>query len=335
MAVFRIAVSGGFMSDVFRQIKFNDFAPESETFFQDTLKGLSQEQKTLPCKYFYNKTGLSLFNQICKTEEYYPTRTELHIMQFYSQEIAETLGSKCLLIEYGGGNAEKIKLLLNHLTQPACYVPLDISKEHLKQEAEELNRDYPSLEVLPVCADFTKDFQMPDPNSEFNRRVVYFPGSTIGNFNKEQAVALLKNMKRFLSHSDGLLIGVDLKKDKSILDRAYNDAEGFTEAFNLNLLQRINDELGGNFQIDQFEHRAFYNENQDRVEMQLVSRCKQAVDIQDQVFHFEKEEAIQTEFSHKYNAEGFAQMASSANFTLQKNWTDKNKLFSVFYLTLD
>lgn len=323
------------MKHVFSEIRFNDVSPETEFFYRDIVHGLSQPKKTIPCKYFYDEKGLSLFNQICKTEEYYPTRTELSIMTQYAEEIAKVLGPQCLLMEYGGGNAEKIKLLLKHLDSPSAYIPVDISREHLRQEAEELNREYPELEVLAVCADFTQKFEVPVPQKKVAHKVIYFPGSTIGNFDRDQAVELLQKMASLSSSSDGLLIGIDLKKEASILNRAYNDEQGLTKGFNLNLLVRINKELGGNFQLDEFQHKAFYNEQEGRIEMHLMSAVEQTVSINEHQFHFREGENIQTEYSYKYSVDEFAQMASLANYTLQKSWIDENHLFGVLYLTLN
>ncbi len=314
------------------EITFHDLSPEKEIFLNDVCDGLSKPQKTLPCKYFYNEVGSRLFNAICRTVEYYPTRTELGIMKTYAGEMADMLKPGCLFIEYGSGIGEKVRLLLEHLKELSGYVPIDISKEHLKEAAEDLNRDYPDLEVLAVCADFTKEFSIPAPQKNVTQKVIYFPGSTIGNFHKEAACHLLENMANSLESGDGLLIGIDLKKNEEILIQAYNDNSSFTEAFNRNILLRINKELDGDFQLDWFDHEAFYEESKGCVEMHLVSRREHKVTIHGQTFQFLKGESIHTESSHKYTIDEFSALAKQANFNLKKSWIDENDFFGVLYL---
>ena len=295
------------------------------------LQGLQDARKELPSKYFYDEAGSQLFEQICELDEYYPTRTELSIIQAQMQEIIALLGPHCLLIEYGSGSSTKVRMLLDALEYPAGYVPIDIAKEQLLRSAASLGLAYPELEVLPVCADYTSDFELPLPNKPVWQRVAYFPGSTIGNFDREPATLFLQQIAR-VCQGGGLLIGVDLKKDFNILHRAYNDSQGVTAQFNKHLLVRINQELDANFQLNQFGHYAFYNPGQSRIEMHLVSLKNQMVRIGESEIFFKLGESIWTESSYKYTLEEFAQLAASAGFNVERVWTDPRNLFSVQYL---
>ena len=317
-----------------RQLRLADFAPELGSFREEVLCGLRKPQKELPSKFFYDARGSQLFEQICALDEYYLTRTELGIMREHAREMVEVLGPQCLLVEYGSGNSTKTRLLLDHLRQPAAYVPIDISKEHLIQAATALAAAYPDLEVLPVCADYTTDFELPVPTAPAMRRVVYYPGSTIGNFDREPARRFLRHIAGVCGPGGGLLIGVDLRKDPGKLHHAYNDWEGVTAAFNLNLLARINRELGADFQPDRFRHYAFYNPREGRVEMHLVSLAKQTVHVGDAAFSFAIGESIWTESSYKYHLDEFADMAGAVGFAVAQVWTDPQELFSVQYLTV-
>ena len=310
-----------------------DFEPQQKTFREEVLQGLQDARKELPSKYFYDEVGSQLFEQICELDEYYPTRTELGIMQERMPEIAALLGSNCLLIEYGSGSSTKTRLLLDALRDPAGYVPIDISKEQLLRSAADLAQAYPDLEVLPVCADYTSDFDLPRPNKPVARRVAYFPGSTIGNFDREPALHFLRQLAR-VCQGGGLLIGVDLKKDFNILHRAYNDSQGLTAQFNKNLLVRINQELDADFQLQHFGHYAFYNPAQSRVEMHLVSLKDQVVHIGETKISFKLGESVWTESSYKYTLDEFAKLAASAGFAVEQVWTDARQLFSVQYLTV-
>ena len=295
------------------------------------MQGLQDSRKELPSKYFYDEVGSQLFEQICELDEYYPTRTELGIMQAHMTEIVSLLGTNCLLIEYGSGSSMKIRMLLDALQDPAGYVPIDIAKDQLLRSAASLALTYPELEVLPVCADYTSNFELPLPGKSVLRRVAYFPGSTIGNFDREPAKHFLQQIAR-VCQGGGLLIGVDLKKDFNILHRAYNDSQGVTAQFNKHLLVRINQELDANFQLNQFGHYAFYNPGQSRIEMHLVSLKNQTVRIGDSEISFKLGESIWTESSYKYTLDEFAQLAAKAGFTVERVWTDPRKLFSVQYL---
>ena len=302
--------------------------PTSE-FLADVLDGLGKAQKTLPCKYFYDKVGSQLFNAICETPEYYPTRTELAIMRTHVTEIADRLGPGCLLIEYGSGSSLKTRSLLRRLPRPTAYVPVDISAEHLHQTVADLVRRFPDVEVKPVAADFTRPFTLPSVATEIRRRIVYFPGSTIGNFTPTEARGLLQEIAELAGPGGGLLIGVDLKKDPAILQAAYNDAQGVTAAFNQNLLVRIKRELGASLNLEGFRHRAFYNESAGRVEMHLESLDEQTVSVGGQAIHFRRGETIHTENSHKYTVEEFACLAETVSLQLVQTWMDPQHLFSV------
>jgi L-histidine N-alpha-methyltransferase len=306
-------------------------APECEVFRRDVLHGLRQPHKELPCKYLYDARGSRLFDAICHLEEYYPTRCELEVLRQHGEELAAALGPGIVLIEYGSGSSLKTRLLLGQLRGPATYVPVDISRDHLMRAAERLRTCFPNLPVRPVVADFTRSFRLPDLPAAA-RRVVYFSGSTIGNFPPDEAVALLAGIRRLCGADGGLLIGVDLKKDVAILERAYNDARGVTAAFNLNLLERINRELGADFDPGRFRHLAFYDTAHGRIEMHLISLAEQDVRIGNARFHFRQGESIRTENSYKFSPEDFAALAGRAGLTVRSVWTDEGGLYSVQYL---
>lgn len=307
----------------------------SGEFYDEVLAGLSGEQKSLPCKYFYDQRGSELFDQICELPEYYPTRTEQAIMDRYAPQMADQIGEGVRLVEFGSGSSTKTRVLLRNLIRPAAYVPLDISEEHLLGTAEGLRAQFPDLEILPLVADFTKPFTLPDSTLPAEHTAVYFPGSTIGNFRREEAADLLKQIAEVVGLQGGLLIGVDLQKDASIIEPAYDDAQGVTAAFNLNLLHRINEELDGQFDLDQFEHLSFYNPEVGRIEIYIVSTCDQTVRVCDREFTFAKGERIHTEYSHKYSIDGFTKLASAAGFSVQNCWTDEDDLFAVMRLRRD
>ena len=307
----------------------HDFEPEREEFLAEALAGLRQQPKQLPCKYFYDAEGSRLFERICQLDEYYPTRTELGIMRRFAGEMADALGKGCLLVEYGSGSSAKTRLLLDQLVEPAGYVPVDISREPLMDAAAALAARYPDLEVLPVCADFTRPFALPEPARRPARRAVYFPGSTIGNFTRERAVELLGGIRELVGASGAALVGADLVKERGMLERAYDDAEGVTARFNLNLLRRMNLELGADFDLDAFSHRAVWNEADRRVEMHLVSETAQTVHVGGQAFGLARGETICTEHSHKYTLQDFAALAEAAGFEVVQVWHDARRLFSV------
>ena len=311
-----------------------DFGPGRDRFLSEVMSGLRRRRKRLPCKYFYDEAGSALFDRICDLDEYYLTRTELTIMRRHAGDMAGMLGERCLLLEYGSGSSVKTRVLLDHLPDPAGYVPIDISGEHLRNAAYTLSAAYPGLEVLPVCADYTTPFRLPTPAQRPARRVVYFPGSTIGNFDPADALAFLRGIARACGPGGGLLIGVDLKKDPALLHAAYNDAQGVTAAFNLNLLARLNRELGADFDLAAFAHYAFYNPRRGRIEMHLVSRRSQRVHVGSQVVDFADGESMFTESSYKYAPVDFAHLAAAAGFAAERVWTDPDAHFSVQYLVV-
>lgn len=297
--------------------------------------GLSKTPKTLSPKFFYDDRGSRLFDRITELPEYYLTTTEIGIMEANVGEIAKLVGPQASLIEFGSGSSTKTRILLRHLDELAAYVPVDISRDHLVAAADELARDFPHIEVLPVAADFTQPFDLPQPKVMPRRNIVYFPGSTIGNFLPKAAHALLGVMYQEAAEDGALLIGVDLKKDRETLERAYNDSEGVTAKFNLNMLRRLNAEFEADFDIDRFEHRAVYNEDFGRIEMHVVSRADQTVTVAGVPFRIVKGETIRTECSHKYTPEEFGEMVARAGFEVKRVWTDADELFSVQYCERD
>jgi len=306
-----------------------------KSFRDDVFEGLSREQKELPCKYFYDDRGSELFNTICGLDEYYPTRTETALLQAHGREMADLIGPGVCLIEFGCGSLLKTRLLLDALRSPAAFVPIDISAAHLLQSAAALAADYPNLEVLPVVADFTRPVKLPDKARKASEnRIGFFPGSTIGNFDHAGAADFLATVADMVGGGGALLIGVDLKKDEDILVRAYDDAQGVTAAFNRNVLERINRELGGCFDIETFRHRALYNGAEGRIEMHLVSEKDQTVTVHDRDFTFTEGETIHTENSCKYHVEEFSSLAAGAGFRSARTWVDGDGLFSLHYLTL-
>lgn len=316
-------------------------APSSEnrSFAQDVVLGLSGTSKQLPCKYFYDARGSALFDRITELHEYYPTRTEIALMRAHVAKMAATIGAGALLVELGSGSSVKTRLLLDELERPAGYVPVDISAEHLQQAANSIAADYPGLEVMPVAADFTRGFEIPRPRAGAARCVVYFPGSTIGNFTRARAVELLRAIAGFVGanqdeHSGGLLLGFDLVKPVDMLVRAYDDAQGVTAAFNLNLLERINRELEGDFNLDHFEHHAVWEPTLARIEIFIRSTRAQVVHAADHTFNFSAGELLLTEYSHKYTPDSIQALAREAGFERSTIWTDPKQLFGVGLLQL-
>jgi len=313
-----------------------DAAVSTQAFLADVLGGLSHEQKQLPCKYFYDERGSRLFDAICGVEEYYATRTETALIEDNGGEMADLIGAGVSLIEYGCGSLLKTRLLLDALDEPSVFVPIDISEEHLMRSAEALDREYPGLDVLPLVADFTKPVPMPEEvDRGAHKRVGFFPGSTIGNFEHVAAADFLGTVAETVGEGGGLLIGVDLKKDEETLLRAYDDAEGVTAAFNLNIIERINRELDGDFDAGAFRHEARYDDEEGRVEMHLVSRQDQTAHVQGEPFRFRQGESIHTENSYKYHVEEFHDLAAGQGFQPAQTWVDGNDLFSLHYLTRD
>jgi len=315
-----------------KRIRLHDFEPGQDRFLAEVLSGLRKSQKELPSKYFYDEQGSCLFDRICTLDEYYIPRAEATIMETYIEEMVDLLGPSVLLIEYGSGSSAKTRILLDHLRELAAYVPIDICREQLLRATRGLVSAYSGLEVLPVCADYTCGFELPVPRRPSERKVVYFPGSTIGNFDPIPAKHFLEHIAGVCGPGGGLLTGVDLKKAPRVLHRAYNDRQGVTAAFNLNLLERINRELNCDFQLEWFEHYAFYNPREGRVEMHLVSLRDQTIHLDNVTIPFAKGESIWTESSYKFNLDEFEQMAAAAGFKVEHIWTDEQQWFSVQYL---
>jgi dimethylhistidine N-methyltransferase len=295
------------------------------------LAGLSSPQKALPPKYFYDAEGSRLFEAITELEEYYPTRTELALLRTHAREIAEAIPDGAALVEFGSGASLKTRVLLDAAPQVAAYVPIDISAEALTAAADALARAYPGLTVAPLREDFTRALQLPAATS--GRPIVgFFPGSTIGNFTHPEAAVFLARTREILGPGAVMIVGVDLQKEERVLNAAYDDAAGVTAEFNLNLLRRINRELGGNFRIGEFEHVARWSEAEGRVEMHLVSRSTQSVRIGNARFEFQAGESIHTENSYKYSIASFQALASDAGYVPAACWTDERQLFSVHAL---
>jgi dimethylhistidine N-methyltransferase len=300
-------------------------------FLSDVIAGLSSNPRALPCKYFYDERGAALFQKICELPEYYITRTEIDILDRHRAEIALQLGPNIELIGLGTGAGTKTRILIEALEKPAAYIPVDISEKQLRKSAALFRRIFPDLEILPVCADYLQPVVIPSPRHKPARNVVYFPGSTIGNFEPNEALEFLRRIANVSGRGGGLLIGVDLQKDEKVIEAAYNDKAGVTAQFDLNLLVHINRETGANFDLSRWQHRAIYNSEAGRIEMYLISTTDQAVRIQDRKFHFRAGEKILTEHSYKHTPEGFIFLARQAGFDFGKLWTDEAQLFGVFY----
>jgi L-histidine N-alpha-methyltransferase len=305
--------------------------PAPSSFLLDVVEGLSAEQKTLKAKYLYDAAGSALFEQITELPEYYPTRTELAILQERADEIVQHIPTWAAFVEFGSGSSTKTRTLLRAATKLAAYVPVDISATFLAQEAKRLKEEFPALAVLPVAADFTQEFDLPRPTRK-RPRAGYFSGSTIGNFERDEAAAFLRHAGRILGPGAAMIVGVDRVKDAGVLHAAYNDAAGVTAAFNLNLLARINREIGPTFDLQTFRHEAVYNQRDGRIEMYLISRRAQEVTLLGRRYRFAAGEAIHTENSYKYSLGQFQDLARSAEWLPQRVWTDAERLFSVHEL---
>jgi dimethylhistidine N-methyltransferase len=300
-------------------------------FREAVLQGLSRTPRTIPAKFLYDARGSELFDAICELPEYYLTRTETGILQSCTPELARLAGPGCALVEFGSGSSVKTRLLLDAMPDLAAYVPIDISRQHLDATAARLRRDYPRLRVEPVCADYMAlDALPPDVNGA--PRLGFFPGSTIGNLEPRDATAFLRRARRLLGDRGAMVLGVDLRKDARRLHDAYNDAAGVTAAFTLNLLRRMNRELGGTFDLSGFAHEAFYNEVEGRIEIYFRSLLAQTVTVAGRTFAFAGGERVHTEYSYKYDDAGIAALAKSAGFTIDRTWTDPERLFAVVYL---
>jgi dimethylhistidine N-methyltransferase len=301
-------------------------------FLSEAVHGLSQPQKSLPCKFLYDNQGSRLFNEICELEEYYPTRTESRILRDNIAEITGLIGGGCRLVEFGSGTSAKTRHLLHHLCSVSSYIPIDISCRLLLESVAHLTREFPTLEICPIEADYGEILELPHTNRAPGKTVAFFPGSTIGNFEPGEAVSFLSRIASLCGMDGSLLIGVDRKKDRRILEPAYNDRRGVTARFNLNILARANRELGADFDLASFRHHAPYNETLSRIEMHLISTRRQTVNLNSRQFSFEQEEYITTEYSYKYTLPGFTGLAIKAGFELVQSWEDRNHLFSVLLL---
>lgn len=305
--------------------------PGVADFGRALVAGLRTVPKRVPCKYLYDAEGSALFERICDLPEYYPTRTELGLLEHHADEIARHIGDDAELVEFGAGSGVKVRLLLDALARPRAYVPIDISGPHVRAAAGRLAADYPGLAVRPLVADYTRPFRLPALAAGARRRVGFFPGSTIGNFAPDEAVRFLLRASRLLK-GGGLLVGVDLVKDPAVLHAAYNDAAGVTAAFNRNLLARANRELDADFELDRFAHYAFYHPLAQRIEMHLVSLEHQQVRVAGEKFVFAAGEALHTEDSYKYTVDGFRALAMRAGFVPAAVWSDPQQRFSLHWL---
>jgi dimethylhistidine N-methyltransferase len=310
--------------------KTHRFDEQTTTFAGDVIDGLSQHPKRLSPKYFYDATGSELFEQITLLPEYYPTRTELAILRDRAGETSAIIPDGAALVEFGAGATTKVRLLLSQCKFSA-YVPVDISGDFLKAQADVLRRDFPALDVYPVAADFTAPFALPDPVKAMPK-VGFFPGSTLGNFEPHEACAFMRSAREILGEGAQMVIGVDLEKDERVLYHAYNDSAGVTARFNLNVLVRINRELGGNFDLSAFMHRAIYNRERHRIEMHLISKKAQTVRVLGRSFSFRAGESIHTESSYKYSLDRFTALARGSGWSPRESWTDKDSMFSVHAL---
>ena len=309
-------------------------ALDKDDFLGTVQAGLRRHPKSIPPKFFYDAHGSQLFDLICCAPEYYLTRTETTILEHFGAQMAELIGTSCTLIELGSGSAIKTPLLLRHLGDDSAYMPIDICAPHLLQSTQRLQEMFPALKMRPLHADYTQLDELTLDTSSAIRHAVFFPGSTIGNYTPDEAVRLLHSIAQWVGKDGALLIGVDCKKSPGILNAAYNDTAGYTAAFNLNLLTRMQRELGARLDVDGFEHCAYYNTDHGRIEMHLVSRRKQSIHMAGETFLFEAGETIHTENSYKYTASEFQQLARKADWHPKMLWSDRDGLFNVHYLSL-
>ncbi|MCS5564859.1 MAG: L-histidine N(alpha)-methyltransferase [Methylococcales bacterium] len=317
---------------IHNQISLMNLEPAVDDLTREVVQSLQETPRRLSCRFFYDKTGAKLFSKICDLKEYYLTRTELQIMNEYLGDIGHCIGPEAAIIEFGSGSGQKTELLLESLERPWCYAPVDISREQLIEMAERMSVRFPDLWIQPVCADYNAPFNLDRVVEADARRIVYFPGSTIGNLAPEQTVAMLGRMKGLVGDRGAILLGLDLAKSREIIEPAYNDSEDLTAAFNLNALRHVNRVTGTNFNISAFEHRAIYRPEHYRVEMHLISSANQRVRINGQSIRFEKGEHIVTEYSHKYPLEVFDRLLTSVGLRRVQTWFDRNRWFSLQYI---
>ena len=308
-----------------------DGAAAPSSFLNDLQAGLARSQKSISPKYFYDEQGSTLFDRICTLPEYYPTRTELGILQTHAHDMAAHMGPHAEIVEFGAGSLHKVRLLLDAMEQPRRYIPIDISGDYLNVCAQSLRQAYPSLDVQPHIADFTKEIVLAQQAPALGRRVGFFPGSTLGNFEPGEAFRFLRQCARVLT-GGALLLGADLVKSPAVLHAAYNDRLGVTADFNRNILARANRELGANFQLHQFAHSAFYNAAVQRIEMHLMSTCRQAVQVAGNAYTFAEGETLHTENSYKFTVDGLQQLAVQAGLTPGPVWTDPARQFCLLWL---
>ncbi|WEN14413.1 L-histidine N(alpha)-methyltransferase [Rhodanobacter sp. AS-Z3] len=310
----------------------DDRRPPLNDILSIVRRGLAIEPKRLPSWLFYDARGSALFEQICEQPEYYLTRCEVALMEQHAGSIADSLGSEVRLVEYGSGSGLKTRMLLRQMDRPVAYVPVEISATPLSQSMRRLAEEFPALTLQPLCADFSKPLRLPIPPCAPRRTVLYFPGSTIGNFEAGDAVKLLRKMRNEMGDAGGILVGVDLKKDVTRIEAAYNDRAGVTAEFTLNMLARLNREIGSDFNLSAFRHRARYNPMAGRIETHLVSQAEQQVKVGSSRVNFRSDEVIQVEYSCKYSLEDFAALAAKAGLAVMRSWTDPQQMFSVQYL---
>jgi dimethylhistidine N-methyltransferase len=313
----------------------HEMSSERSAIRSEVLAGLSASPKTLPPKLFYDAVGARLFEEICTLPEYYLTRSELTILRARAAEIANLAGPDCAMIEYGSGAGVKARLILDALETPRAYVPVDISSDQLAEVSAVLSKAYPEIAILPVCADYTSRFQLPDFPPATRKRLAFFPGSTIGNFHPQQAGVFLARVRHALGADGAMVLGVDRRKDVSVLNAAYNDARGVTAEFNLNMLARLNHDVGAEFDTNAFEHVAFFNEEASRIEMHLRSLAEQTVCVGSTAVHFAEGETIWTESSYKYDRDSLEGLVAAAGFSIVNLWTDHADKFWVAYLSVD
>lgn len=316
-------------------VRLTNLHPSPDDIAGDVVAGLSATPRRLPSKYFYDRRGSELFEEITHQPEYYPTRVELALLEASAAQIAERVGPRAHVVEYGSGSGRKTRVLLDALEDPVAYTPIEISRSALVASVERLDREFGDIEVLPVCADFTQPVPLPRPARDADHAFVFFPGSTLGNFVHDDAVGLLRAMYQTMGPRGGALVGIDLQKDPQILERAYNDANGVTAAFTLNLLARLNRDIGSDFDLDGFEHRAVYSQANGRVETFLVSQRAQTVRVEGRAFDFAQGEAMQVEYSHKYTDAGFDAMAAAADLRVTRRWNDPDDWFGLRLLRRD
>ncbi len=311
------------------RIEFHDHQPKLESLRDAVIEGLSKQPMAIHSKFFYDQRGAELFEEICTLDEYYPTRTEIGLLEDIADEIADLAGPDCHLIEFGSGASVKVRTLLEALDEPKSYVPIDISREALLSAAEGVAKEFEEIPVVAVCADYTEPMKLPELDD--GPRLGFFPGSTIGNFTPKESVDFLSTAADALD-GGAMLVGVDLKKDEDTLNAAYNDARGVTAEFNRNLLHRINRELGSDFDPDGFQHSAVYRHDKGCVETHLVCERPQTVDVCGQSFPFDVGDKIHTENSHKYSVGEFQDIARASGFKPRQVWVDGNDMFSIHYL---